>query len=298
MTQPKRVEPTPAKPTKTAARKPAPTVQRVAPAARSLAVVEAAPKNLLVSVMTAITNPDVDPAKMQALLDVRARLMRELAEVGYRLAYREARRRMPRIDKDGKLDEGTTRSGRAGKKARFATYENINTVIAPILDEAGLDLSLHAEPKPDGEGILMRATLSYIADTEYGKTVYSESSVVPMPPEPGQKNAAQAISSALAYAKRNAVVLVLNIVSHAPEDRDRDGHDPKVVDKNEGPATISTEQITALGKAIIDCGVGLERFCAKYKIETVSELPASSFDAAMSACKNYKPKAGDGKASE
>jgi hypothetical protein len=262
------------------------------------------PPNLLAAIVASAS----DPQKLHGLLDVRHRIMNEMAEVGYRRAYREAQARMPRIDKDGKIDEGTTRSGRQGKKARYATYENLNQVISPVLKDVGLDLSLHSEPKATGEGITMRATLSYIATTQYGELVYAESNVVPMAPEiSGNKNTGQAISSALSYAKRLAVILVLNIVSYAPEDRDRDGEAVEKRDLRptagaaaatqaesaslEPGAKISAMQLDRLAKAIGACGVGVEKFCTHYEIEKVADLPAARFDEAIDACVSYKPKA-------
>jgi hypothetical protein len=246
-------------------------------------------RDLMSTLLDAISNPAVDPAKLNALLDIRGRIMREEAEVGYRRAYRAVKMGLPRIDKDGKIDEGTTKGGRQGKKARYATYENINVLTAPILERHGLDLSLHAEPKPDGNGILMRATLSYVATTKYGETVYSESSVVPMPPEPsGSKNAAQAVSSALAYAKRNAVVLVLNIISQAPEDRDRDGYPPKEIEGTVVDTPVTPAQIAKLNKAIEEAGVPLERVCEKYGLNKIEELPGSLFNAVIKSCETFK----------
>jgi hypothetical protein len=271
------------------------------PKGTAVAKAEPGRPNLLAAIVAAASDPGCQPEKMHALLDVRNRLMREMAEVGYRRAYRAAKLAMPTIDKDGKIDEGTTRSGRQGKKALYATYENINKVIGPTLDKNGLDLSLHAEPKPEGDGVLMRATLSYIAVTEYGEMVYAESSVVPMPPDPtGSKNPAQAMSSALAYAKRNAVILVLNLISHAPEDHDRDGRGaPKnktqeaVEEKKPAAAqvvVITEKQAMDLREKIEDCGVPMKTFCAHYGIDKIADLPAADYDQAVIDCDDYKTK--------
>lgn len=277
-----------AKAAEKAAAKPKPRAE-VAKVHQLPAKIDPPAQNLLGAIIAAASDPKCQPEKMHALLDVRNRLMRERAEVGYRRAYRAAKAEMPRIAKDGRIDEGTTRSGRLGKKTMYATYENINKIVGPILEKNGLDLSLHAEPKPTGEGVLMRATLSHVATTEYGDIVYSESTVVPMPPDPtGSKNAAQAMSSALAYAKRNAVILVLNLISHAPEDRDDDG---RAAGGDENPA-ISGEQLKELLAAIEDCGVGADTFCNKYSIKHVMRLPAAMFDEAMTACKNFKANRG------
>ena len=300
---------------KAAPAKPLATVKPKTQVTNLPAKAEARP-NLLAAIVAAASDPQCQPEKMHALLDVRNRLMREMAEVGYRRAYRDAKRHMPRISKDGKIDEGTTRSGRQGKKALYPTYENINKVISKILDDAGLDLSLHAEPKPVGEGVLVRATLSYVATTEYGEIVYAESSLVPMPPDPtGSKNAAQAMSSALAFAKRNAVILVLNLISDAPEDRDLDGATVEKKDlrpaagaaaadrnakvRTEDPpepgAKITGIQAKELLKAIDECGVEATVFMSKYEITAVHDMPAGKFDEAIQNCRDFGKRTAEAK---
>jgi hypothetical protein len=259
-------------------------------------VVKFEPKhvNLLGAIMSAAADPACQPDKIHALLDVRERLMREQAMVGYRKAYRAAKDEMPVIDKDGRIDEGQTRSGRQGKKTRFATYENLQKLIEPVLAKCGLDLSLQSEPKPSGDGILMRATLSFIATTEYGEFVYSESTVVPMPPDPtGSKNAAQAVSSALSYAKRNAVILVLNIKTQAPPDRDLDGNDPKKVEQAEAKmasanATLGAADVKKLAAAIEDCGVSVDMVLSKYEIPKLEDMRAADLPSALAACAGFK----------
>lgn len=269
---------------KTAPKKPATTKPK-----GEVAKVEQLPApDLLRALVAAATDPNCQPEKMHALLDARERIMLEQAKVGYRRAYREVKAKLPVIDKDGRIDEGTTRSGRQGKKARFATFENLMTVVEPKLRDAGLDLSLQSEPRPGADGILMRATLSYIAQTQYGEIVYGESSVVPMPPDPtGSKNPAQAVSSALAYAKRNAIVLVLAIVSKDPKDRDVDGNDPE---KAKPPADhkVGADAIAKLDAAIKDCGVPLDTVLKKFRIKCLEDLKETDLNDAIEACAKYK----------
>lgn len=275
-------------------------------------IVSAEPKppaapDLLAAIISAAADPTCQPEKVHVLLDARKRIMMEEAEVGFHRAYRELKAKLPRIDKDGNLDEGTTKSGRAGKKARYATYENLSEKIAPILRDVGLDLTLQSEPAPGGIGINMKATLTYIASTRYGDVVFSKSSDVPMPPDPtGSKNPAQAISSALSYAKRLAVILVCDINTRAPEDRDRDGNAPRARRQAPEPSSpaneledisdgkINSDQIIKLRETIEACGLTVEKFCATYKLASLADVMAHNFERAIAACQNYRKRAQEG----
>lgn len=281
----------PAKPPKTAARP-----------AESRAVAKVEPpkqaQNLLSSVMTAISNPKVNPDKMNALLDVRKRVMMEQAEVEFTQAFVKMHAKLPRIDKDGRLDQGTTRSGRQGVSARYATYENINDKCSPILAEHGFSLMLLPDNPPPGQpGIVIRAKLSYVCSTDYGEIVYSEHCTIPVPPEvSGGKNAAQGVGSALAYGYRYAVIALLRIVSYAPLDRDDDSKAAGRMarEAKEGPKEISVltqKQVADLRKAIEDCGATEAMFCQRFEIERLEDLPPTQFGEAKQACEAFSRRA-------
>ena len=256
------------------------------------------PPSLLVAIMSAAADPEVQPEKMNVLNDLRVRLMKEEAEVGYWLAYREISKKLPIINKDNKI-EITPREGarsRAKQETPYAGFENIMRVIKPLLEECKLDLSLHSEPAPGGIGIQIRATLTYVAVTQYGGCIHQEFSLVPMPPDPtGSKNAAQAISSALAYAKRNAIILVLNIVSSAKIDQDLDGHNPdnvaKVAKVGDARPLISPQQADEALKKINDCEIPSGTVQKKFKsigIEKIHDMPLDQYQLFLQACDNYK----------
>ena len=251
------------------------------------------PNNLLVTVMTAIVDPQCDPAKMQALLDVRERLMKEEAHVQFISAYIDLRADLPSINKDGKIvAEGISKkSGRAySQTTPYATFENINRITAPILARHRFALLLLPDVGKDGIGILMRGQLAFVCETPYGRIVHAEHCAIAAPLETGgSKNNVQGIGSSISYAKRYASVTLMNLVSHAPEDRDIDGNDPKAVEKAQAAVPkIDAKQIKQLTAAIDDCGVGAEMFCKKYEIDAIADLPPKLFSEAISSCKRFK----------
>lgn len=238
----------------------------------------ASPTNMLAIIADAAANPKVDVEKMRALLQMQREIMTEEA----RIAFTEARvvMRLPSIDRDGRIDEGITKSGRQGKKTLYATFENINRVTEPILKENGFNLWFEPDVGADGK-IIMRGHLDHVRG-------HGKSCAISLPLETQNKNALQGIGSSISYGKRYAAIALLNIVSHALEDRDVDGADPKKVAEQEAEATtINGSQAKELLKAIDECGVAGPIFLQKYKVNAVHELPASMFAEAIKACRDY-----------
>lgn len=273
------------------------------PRAQHLAVVDTrAPakvvsENLLSSLMAAISNPRVDPAKMHALLDVRARVMQEQAQVEFFRAYIRLQGKLPSITKDGLIDQGETRSGRRGSKSRYATYENINATTKPILAEEKFGLLLLPDVGPEGHGVIIRGQLGFVCDTQYGEIVHIERCTIAVPPEvSGSKNPAQGVGSSLSYGKRYGAIALLNLVSHAPEDRDTDARSPKrapaggAVREAETVEFLTPKQVEDLTTAIKDCGATMENFCTGYSIKEPADLDPKLFAEAMQACRNFKAK--------
>jgi hypothetical protein len=253
----------------------------------NVAKFEPRPTNLMVVFANAAADPKCDTQKMRELKDLMAELKREEAEVAFTEAYIEMRAEMPTINKDGMIDHGESRSGRASQKTRYSSYENIMDVAQPILTRHKFMMTCLAEPKPDGVGVRIHGTLTRVHETQYGKTVHKIETLIDVPPEvSGSKNPAQGVGSSLSYSKRYAVISLVGIISRAPQDRDRDGNAPPK--QKEPPTTINGSQEKELLKAINDCGVDPATFLQKYEIDAVRELPANLFAEAMKACANYK----------
>lgn len=240
--------------------------------------------NLLSSLLSAIVDPRVDPAKVKTLTEVRKELMNEQAHVEFFEAYVAMKASLPVIRRDGKLDQGTTKSGRQGVTARYATYENIMDSVAPKLREHGFSMIVLPDAGPDGTGIVVRGSLSFVAQTQYGKHVYTERCAFPVPNDPtGGKSPPQGVGSAVKYGMRYAAIALLGIVSHAQEDAD--DHDGKRTRKPADGEQISAAEIEKLRKAIEFCGATEEEFCTFYKLEKIEDLPAKMLAEAMDACR-------------
>jgi hypothetical protein len=237
------------------------------------------PASMLQIIAAAAANPSVDVDKMRALLDMQREIMAEDARIAFTQDFLAMD--LPVIDRDGRIDEGITRSGRQGKKTNYATFENINKVIKPKLKENGFVLWFEPDVGPDHR-IIIRGHLDHVKG--HGKTC-----AIPLALEDtGKKNNAQATGSTISYGKRYATIALLNLISNAPEDRDTDA--------NVAADAISAEQKEQLIKACEVRNAPLKKLVAYLnqrggsEMKSIDDLPANRFDEAMETIKTYGPK--------
>lgn len=226
-------------------------------------------------------NPKSDPAVARAYAELYKDMEAYQARKEFAAAFvaLQADLSKVRITKDRRI-EIEAKPGKRGQSTPYATFENIYTAVMPLLQRHGFGLSFQTEPSPDGTRI------NVIGILERGG--HQRTTTFPLPAEvSGSKNNVQGWGSSFAYGKRYATIALLNIVSFAPEDTDTDGNplredEPKVTD----------EQAVELVDAIEAAGVTRKKFCEKYKIDKVGDLPASLFKDAMTACRDHKARKG------
>jgi ERF superfamily len=251
-----------------------------------------APRSMLEVIATAVRDPACDVAKMQALLDMQERIEANDARKQFTQAFNALQAELPVINKDGIIDhgDGVTAKGNKKLKTRWATYPNIMDICGPLLKKHGFTLSSVIEPSADGLKINVVGYLDHIGG-------HSRVSRFPMTADAtGGKNNQQGWGSSQQYGMRYNAIALLNIVSKAPQDNDNDGFTKKRDPDDpisSGPKLITDDQAAELREAIEDCGVPLDTFLKKFRVEEVASLLASEFKNAMTSCANYK-KAKDG----
>lgn len=262
-------------------------------------------KSMLQIVAEAAANPNVDVAKMQALLDMQEKLEREESRKAFIRDFIALSEDMPSISQDGKIKvlkkgaDGQRVEGRdkVQQETPYATFNNIARTIKPLLRKYGFALSFSTEPTTNGDRIIVKGLLEH-------NMGYSRTTSFPLPAETsGSKNNVQGWGSSMSYGKRYATIALLNIVSHAAEDADRDGHAPdkgkratKAIqdDVVDGDAVelCNDAQRKAVREAIKFCGVSDKTFCQHFGVDKVENLPAAEFDNALLACRQYAEKHG------
>ena len=153
-------------------------------------------------IRVATTDAGVSPEKLRALFalkqDVDAANAREQFDRAFALMASE----MPRVQRDGTISK-ITREGIDKGSIPFATWENVDTVIRPILQRHGFSLRFTTRMAETVE--IMTAVLSHVGG-------HSETSETRVKPDPGPgRNDTQAWGSGRSYTKRYLTLDLRNI---------------------------------------------------------------------------------------
>lgn len=169
---------------------------------------------LLSHIIAASANPEVDANKMEQMANLALRLQDRERETQYAQDFAAAVMEMPRISKRNEI----IIPGKEGKPGRvqgkFASWENIDAVIRPILARHNLVLTFRIGQAEAG-AVAVTPVLTHTS----GYREVGDPMRVPADTS-GSKNAAQAVGSSSQYGKRYAACAILNIVT---EGEDRDG---------------------------------------------------------------------------
>ena len=279
-----------AAPTMAAPAKPPAKVKAVAQPKNEVAKIEPLkpPASVLEIIARIAADPNIDTDKMRAVIEIQRDTESKQQFHDAMVAMDD---KLPRINKDGKIEiRGST------KAILFASFENLNRQIKPILRDFGFRVNFQPDTAANGHGIVVHCHLT--------RGLYRESCTVPVSTSPASPamNAQQSVGAAISYAKRYGAIALLNIETEAPQDRDNDAAtDKKRIRPSAGAsaapaeannplepdAKINGSQAKELLKVIEDCGIEGTRFMEKYKITAAHELPVRLFDEAIKSCKDY-----------
>ena len=155
-------------------------------------------------IAAAVSNPQIDTAKMEALLAMKERVDAKEAEKEFHGAMAAMSAEMPRVKKNGSIDLGK------GKPVPFAKWEDCDAVLRPILKRHGFSLSFVT--RVEGGQLLMACVVSHVGG-------HSERSECAVQADSGPgRNATQAIGSGRSYAKRYLALDMLNVVTEGADD--------------------------------------------------------------------------------
>jgi hypothetical protein len=150
------------------------------------------------------TNPEVDVVKLERLIAMHERLVAGQAKADFDAAFAVMQGQIPVITEQGQiLVEGKLRS-------RYATNEDIQEVVKPILQAHGFSLRFRHEVT-DG-WLKVIGILSHRS----GHSEHDE--FVTRADDSGKKNPIQAIGSARSYGQRYTTTALLNIATRGSDD--------------------------------------------------------------------------------
>lgn len=220
-------------------------------------------------IQSAVLDERVDPAKLSALLDLKVRMDAIEAEGEFTRAFARMHPTLPRIRKNGKVDMG-------GKGSySFARWDDVDTIVGPILQEHGFTLAFTSRAIP--AGVLMICTLSHSAG-------HSRSSEMQLPPDSGAgRNALQAIGSARSYGKRYLTLDILNLTTVDMDDDAR------------SVGFVTDQQADSIMDLITECGLDkapdrMSKFLEFMRAKSVSEIHASDYRRAITLLESARRK--------
>lgn len=209
---------------------------------------------ILQVIQRAAADPQCDIEKMERLMAMHERMQARNAEAEFNSSMAAMQSEMPSIAERGAITvNNQTRS-------KYATFEDINDVVKPIMQQFGFAVSFRVETVQAGmsvTGILMH------------RAGHREQTTMLLPLDSsGSKNAVQALGSSVSYGKRYVLCALLNITTRGADD-DGNAAVPK--------STVTEAQAKQLAVLLEKCSEKAKgAFTAMHG--TPSEVSKSDFD--------------------
>lgn len=146
---------------------------------------------------------------------------------------------------------------------RYADFAAIARAVDPIITEHGLSYRFRTTQT---DRINVTCVLSH-------KAGHFEETTLSGPPDAsGSKNAIQAIGSTLTYLQRYSLIQALGLSADNDDDGANHGRSA------DEAATVSDAQASELRDLIETAQLPIEKFCARWRVNSVPEIKAKSFD--------------------
>lgn len=229
------------------------------------------------------SDPSIDIARLDKILDMRERIERRSAEMAYTEALSEMQPKLPTVDRNGRIKiavkadrEKPEAEQRIDRSTPYALWEDINDAIKPALAEHGFGLSFRTGRTTEG-----LVTVTGILSHKGGHR--EETTMVLKIDSTGAKNDVQAVGSSISYGKRYTAGLLLNITSRVKPEADDDGAAAGAL------AKITAEQSEMLAGRLATINRTPKQFvewfakARKIKLSSLDDIPATLFDAASEA---------------
>jgi hypothetical protein len=212
------------------------------------------PANLLEIVSRAASDPNIEVAKVEKLLELYERIQAKTAEAQFNEAMTKAQSEIGRIGADATNPQ--TRS-------QYASYAKLDSVLRPIYTANGFSLSFDEGESPKPEHVRV---LCHVARGGYTRIYHKD-----MPADgKGAKGGdvmtkTHAAGAAMSYGMRYLLKGIFNV---AVGDEDTDGNDPP-------GDMITASQVADLNALLTETNSDKARFLAYLKVEArLEEIPA------------------------
>lgn len=232
---------------------------------------------MMAIIAAAASDKTVDTTKMMALLDMQERIMNKQAEIDFSAAMARLSGKLTavKIERTRGVGYKNKQTGAVEEAFKYASYEDIDRAIRPLLAEEGFSMSFTSEARQgDGGGAVIVGTLSHQGG-------HSRNASLPLPLDnSGGKTNIQGMGSTISYGKRYTLGMLLNIVTC----EDDDGADNDFV---------SNEQAVEIDLLITEVKADKARFLKFIGADEVQKIKAKDYEKAvtqLNAKKKEQPK--------
>lgn len=208
---------------------------------------------ILSMIERASRDPSVDIVKFERLMEMRERVETRFSHAAFSAAVASAKAEIAPI----------TRNAEGHQSKKYADFSAIARAVDPVLARHGLSYRFRSN-QTDKHTIAVTCVLSH-------KDGHSEENTLMGGPDTsGSKNAIQSLGSALTYLQRYSLVQSLGLATSSDDDGKAAGN----------AQFVSDEQIEELQGVLISTASDVPKFLAYFKIESLSDFPASRFNEA------------------
>ena len=218
----------------------------------------------------AVMLPDTDIAKLEKLLEFKERYEAAEARKAFDEAMALAKANMPAIVKTRKVDF-TSKNGRTNYQ--YEDLASIMNQIGPVLSANGLSVRYRTSAEPN-----QPISVTCIISHRMGHS--EENTLMAGRDDSGNKNSIQAIGSTVTYLQRYTLKAALGLAAAADDDGSKADH----------TGNISEAERQVILTLIDETGTDIAKFCEVMEIESVADMPVSSFRRAVSMLEAKKRK--------
>ena len=159
-------------------------------------------------------DPSFDVTKLQALMDMREREMKRVAENHFNDAMNRAQKRMRPIATDAENPQ---------THSKYASYKQLDNAIRPIYTDEGFGISFDSEDSPKGADWIR--VLAYVTNAGHSRTYRLDVPADGKGARGGDvMTKTHAVGAGMSYGMRYQLKMIFN-VAVGEEDRDGNGQD-------------------------------------------------------------------------
>lgn len=217
-------------------------------------------------------DPNVDPEKISAILDIQERMIAKRAESEFNEAFLRLRGKLPIIKKGDIVAYENKKTGKMEEAFKFAKWEKVQAIIDDIIASEGFDLTFDSTVHPNGTAVVA------ILHHSGGHTRRTSTPPIPID-SGGGKNNVQGVGSSMSYGQRYATKFALNL-------RFEDDDDANLA----GIKFIDAESVKMIENLLTETKADRNRFLQFMKAAGVENIQVKDLPKAVNALMSKKAK--------